>query len=289
MANIYILKSNNFTPQQRTPWGGKEILKLKKGLGIAHDDIVGESWEISDHPSFPNCPIELPFLAKLLNSEKNLSVQVHPPKGYKKDAPSKTEGWLILKAKKGAGIFLGFKNGVTKSQVESVLKNNENLTKLLNFVKVKSGDIFFIPSGMPHAIGAGLLLFEPQEKSETTYRFYDYGSERQLHIKDALAVTNWSGLQGEELVKSLRRKPKKIGNHEESLLDEDAIKLNRIVLKSGEKYENQTNDVVGLTVIEGKIKLEKNIIQAGQSAVVSKSHYAIESLDTISITLKTFV
>lgn len=335
---------DNFTPPARTPWGGCEIVKFKKALGIKCKDVVGESWEISDHKSFPN-KIEngelprLPFLVKLVNSGswkkfrknfaragennhefltrllesgdselkrvsgemlgKNLSVQVHPPAGYCADASPKTEGWYILSAEEGSGIYIGLKDGVTKDQMERALRTGENVTVYLNFVEVKEGDVFYIPAGTPHAIGAGILLYEPQQKSETTYRFYDYGRPRELHVRDAIDATNWGELRGGAFVESVRRTPKTPsppvgegrGEGEESILiNEKEFVLSRIDLKSGETHSADCGGRVhGLTVIKGRVEIIGRDGQAfgpakqGQSVIIpaGMGFYALKPFKSV--------
>ena len=107
----------------------------------------------------------------------------------------KTEMWYILEAKEGAGIYLGFKRDVTKEEVEQSIKDN-TLAELLNFIKVKPGDCYFVKSGTVHAIGSGITLFEVQQNSSLTYRLYDWGKvgidgkPRELHIEKSLKVMN---------------------------------------------------------------------------------------------------
>lgn len=240
-------RADNFTPPERTPWGGNRIPKLKSRLGVKTTGVVGESWEISGHPSFPNLiPFELdgkmyevplwligniapeglygpanvekyggnpPFLTKLLNSAhgKNLSIQIHPDARYAQKNPkwhSKTEMWVILDAEPGAGIFIGLTSDVDEEKMKTALTEGKDISHYLNFVEVHPGDIYFLPAGTPHAIGGGVLLLEQQETSETTFRYYSWGDGRELHIKDALACTHWDTLRGMDFVdKEIRRKP----------------------------------------------------------------------------------
>ena len=139
-----------------------------------------------------------PCLIKLIDTERELSVQVHPSDEYalkKENSFGKTEMWYILKAKEGAGIYLGFKCDVTKEEVKQKIKDN-TLVDLLNFIEVKPGECYFVKSGTVHAIGAGITLAEIQQNSNLTYRLYDWGKlgmdgkPRELHIDKALEVMN---------------------------------------------------------------------------------------------------
>lgn len=222
-GSVLIPRADNFTPPERTPWGGREIVpRFKRHLGINVDHIVGESWEVSGHPSFPNRfgntsiltlgnqdsdslfgqgRTTMPYLVKLLNSgNQNLSVQVHPKLGE-----TKHEAWIILDAQPGSGIYLGLKEGVERGEFLKAMQEKRDLSLFLNFIPVKAGDAFYVPTGTLHAIGSGILLLEPQEPSETTYRAYDWGSERELHPLQVMQNTRWDGLRGAALIDSLRR------------------------------------------------------------------------------------
>lgn len=137
-----------------------------------------------------------PLLIKFIDAEDNLSVQVHPDDEYGlKNANSlgKTEMWYIIDAKQGAKLVYGLKEGCTNEMFKKAIENG-TVEDMLNYVPVKKGDVFFIPSGLVHAIGSGILLAEIQQNSNITYRVYDYnrigkdGKPRELHVSDALNV-----------------------------------------------------------------------------------------------------
>ena len=199
-------------------WGG---IKLINKYGKSTEkSIAAEAWELSYHKDGTtkleggelisealtssdigsNCdgfPF-FPVLVKLIDAKDDLSVQVHPSDEYalkNENSFGKTEMWYIVEADTGAGIYLGFKNDVTKEEYEAAIKNN-SLSGLLNFIPVKAGDFYFIPSGTIHAIGGGCLICEIQQNSNLTYRVYDYGRRdangnlRELHVEKALKVTS---------------------------------------------------------------------------------------------------
>ncbi len=207
-------------------WGGS---RLKEEFGIVTDmDRVAEAWVLSAHPdgqsrvvngrhkgAFLGKYIEtvgkaslgwkcsslrsFPLLVKLIDAETDLSVQVHPDDDYalsNESSYGKNEMWYVLDSKPGAGLYAGFRRDVTKEEVEAAVKDG-TITELLNFVPTKKGDVFFIPSGTVHAIGAGNLICEVQQSSNCTYRLYDYdrvdryGNKRELHLKKALEVADY--------------------------------------------------------------------------------------------------
>lgn len=202
-------------------WGGN---RLKNEFNKKSDlNNIAESWELTVRPDGMNTIVGgeydrwtlekylevngesvvsnkkepfFPLLIKFIDAEDNLSVQVHPDDEYGlKNANSlgKTEMWYIIDAKPGAQLVYGLKPGVTVEEFKTAIEENK-VEEKLNYVNVKKGDVFFIPSGLVHAIGSGILLAEIQQNSNITYRVYDYnrigkdGKPRELHINDALNV-----------------------------------------------------------------------------------------------------
>ena len=205
-------------------WGGE---KLKTVLNKNYDEeLIGESWEISDvednetqvsegalkgktlreltdlyqsdfvgskvYQQFGN---EFPLLIKFIDAKTPLSIQVHPSNELAKERHNsfgKNEMWYIMQADEDAELIIGFKKKVEKEEYINHLEES-TLTEILNVEKVKVGDTFYIPTGRVHAIGGGVLLAEIQQTSNITYRIYDYnrvdaktGETRELHT--ALAV-----------------------------------------------------------------------------------------------------
>ena len=137
-----------------------------------------------------------PLLIKFIDAEDNLSIQVHPDDEYaldKANSLGKTEMWYVIDAKPGAKLVYGLKPGCDIQSLGEAISNG-TVEDQLNYVSVKKGDVFFIPSGLVHAIGSGILLAEIQQNSNITYRVYDYnrlgkdGKPRELHVTDALNV-----------------------------------------------------------------------------------------------------
>jgi mannose-6-phosphate isomerase len=145
---------------------------------------IGEIWfKASDF---------VPLLVKFLFTSDNLSVQVHPRDGYARkhhNSRGKTEMWHILRAEPEARIALGLRETVTPERLKQVALSGE-IMELLNWIPAHQGDTFFVPAGTIHAIGGGLALCEIQQHSDITYRLYDYGRPRELHLDHAIAVSN---------------------------------------------------------------------------------------------------
>jgi mannose-6-phosphate isomerase len=132
-----------------------------------------------------------PLLIKFLFPTEKLSVQVHPDDtaaALVGQPCGKTECWYVLQAGPGAQIGLGLKPGVTKAEVEQAIHQNR-LEQLLNWIDIHSGEMIYVDAGTVHAIGGGAVIVETQQNSDTTYRLYDYGRPRELHIEAGLQAT----------------------------------------------------------------------------------------------------
>ncbi len=163
-------------------------LTLQEYLMVQGEHILGTCCEKYNY---------FPLLIKLIDAKGDLSVQVHPSDAYAlkhEGEYGKTEMWYILDCEEGASLYYGFAESITREVYEAAIREGK-LTDILNRVPVKRGDVFFIPAGTVHAIGAGIMICEIQQNSNTTYRVYDYnrrdkdGNLRPLHIEKALAVS----------------------------------------------------------------------------------------------------
>ena len=183
-------------------WGGGRIAGLFPGA--PRDRALGEAWLLSDHPAgrtpfsdggnlrdlAPGQPW-FPVLIKLLHAETDLSVQVHPNDEQAAAAGDrgKTEGWLILHAEPGARICYGLET-VDPARFRALAAAGR-VSECLRYVPVQAGEYYPVPAGTVHALGGGVVALEVQQASDTTYRLYDYGRPRELHIEQALAVTSF--------------------------------------------------------------------------------------------------
>ena len=207
-------------------WGGE---KLIREYGISSQNTpLAEAWVLSAHSdgdsriSFSDeaCFLEgesfaeylkshpeaagtlgkafpfFPTLIKLIDAKKALSIQVHPDDSFalsREGQYGKTEMWIVLEREEGAFLYFGFQRDYTEEEIRRAIEE-ENFPSLLCKVMVEPGDVFFIPAGTVHAIGAGILLAEVQQNSNLTYRVYDYGRKdaqgntRELHVEKALEV-----------------------------------------------------------------------------------------------------
>ncbi|MDD3080010.1 MAG: mannose-6-phosphate isomerase [Paludibacter sp.] len=210
-------------------WGGSKLEKLfdKK----AQSDKLGESWELSGIENdesvvtngflagnslselieiymgelvgdkiFDTYGLSFPLLFKLIDANENLSIQVHPGDevaAERHNSFGKTEMWVVLDADSDGQLIIGFKDDCSKEEYLEALQSDK-VEDLLQHVPVRKGDVFFIPAGLVHAIGKGVVVAEIQESSDITYRIYDYkrvdaqGKERELHTEQTLDVINFA-------------------------------------------------------------------------------------------------
>jgi mannose-6-phosphate isomerase len=144
------------------------------------DRPIGEAWFLTDR--------ELPLLVKLIFTSERLSLQVHPDDGENCER-GKTEMWHILEAEPGASIALGFREPITRERLVESAKSGE-IERLVNWMPVRAGETYFTPAHTVHAIGAGIVLVEIQQNCDITYRLYDYGRPRELHLEQGAPIAD---------------------------------------------------------------------------------------------------
>lgn len=208
-------------------WGGRRLAsQLDKSLPTAQP--YGESWELHDSAlvmngehrgaslgeltrkfatdliGAGNNPDDgMPLLAKFIDASEWLSVQVHPndrqAKALEGEPRGKTEAWVVLHAEPGARLVIGLRPGASTGQMTNAIQS-DRLEELLVYAEVRRGDVLYIPANTVHALGPGILVYEIQQSSDTTYRLYDWGrlgldgQPRELHIDQGVAVANLGSL-----------------------------------------------------------------------------------------------
>ncbi len=258
-------------------WGGR---RLESALGkrLPSAEPYGEAWESHDSALVLNGPLAgmslgeltarygesligagnapedgFPLLAKLIDAEDWLSVQVHPndaqARALEGEPRGKTEAWVILHAEPGARLVIGLQPGTTRDHLRQAIRENR-LEQLLAFREVRSGDALYIPANTAHALGPGLLLYEIQQSSDLTYRLYDWGRlgldglPRQLHIDRGAGVVNLGASP------SVERRTGSL------LIDGAYFQLWRHALQDGGLEQNGDRKFHLLTCIDGALSLE---------------------------------
>jgi mannose-6-phosphate isomerase len=172
------------------PWGRIQVPPI---FGDTGGRRIGEIW------FEPPASTELPLLIKYIFTSEKLSIQVHPDdeQARQRGFPlGKSECWYILDAEPNATIGLGLQRPVSPEQLRHAALDG-SIERLMNWKTVSPGDFFLVPPGTVHAIGAGIALLEFQQNADVTYRLYDYGRPRDLHIEEATAVSTPAPYQGE--------------------------------------------------------------------------------------------
>jgi mannose-6-phosphate isomerase class I len=333
-----LLQADNFTPPSRTPWGGRRIVeRLKADFDLHVDGPVGEAWELSVEPDFPSRLADGPtldevlradpallgpeaelgstaLLIKLVDAADDLSLQIHPRDTDAALGPGesgKPEAWYIIDVEPGAGLYLGFRDGVSRQDVAHAIEEGARVDQLMQFIPVSRGDLFLIEPGTPHAIGKGVMLLEPQRvtpgRRGITYRYWDWnrcydasgqpdaaGNPRPLHVERALEVTDWEGPRGQGLIDQIRYPGGPAPVHDSASLEtltsptgplhSECFFLRR--LTGCGRLELPAEDRLrGLTILEGRLTLDDGEttlgLRRGQTAALPASIQALDvELDT---------
>ena len=221
-------------------WGGR-ALKWLYQKELPANVPIGESWEITDRPDgvsvVANGPLagkdvrwlmehharqllgparaqaeRFPLLIKILDAKEKLSLQVHPPAAIatRLGGEPKTEMWYIAHAEPGAELYVGLRRGVTRAEFERKIKDG-TVSDCFHRLPVKSGDAMFLPSGRVHGIGAGIVILEIQQNSDTTYRVFDWnrlgldGKPRELHVEQSLQCIDFNDFEPNLVDGEIRR------------------------------------------------------------------------------------
>jgi mannose-6-phosphate isomerase len=195
------------------PWGALDLSPIYPNHRF--EEKIGESWLTGDDGKVANGPLKgkslaelsaqfgrelvgeaapdpsrFPLLTKFLFPHEKLSVQVHPDDEAARRVGQpcgKTECWYVVHAKPGAQIALGLKPGVTRTQFEQAI-HQQRAEELLNWINIFPGEMIYVAGGTVHTLGPGSVIVETQQQSDTTYRLYDYGRARELHLQEGLAA-----------------------------------------------------------------------------------------------------
>ena len=288
-------------------WGGNKLTTLLNKSSLLNK--IGESWEVSNvknnisivaNSTLKGTPLNellkkhksdlvgkkvykkfgdnFPLLIKFIDANKPLSIQVHPNDELAKkrhNSFGKTEMWYVLDAEDNANIIIGFNKKVSKQEYLNHL-NHKTLTDILNVDTVNSGDVYFIPTGRIHAIGAGVLLAEIQQSSDITYRVYDWdrpnldGSFRELHTEEAMDAIDFS------VQESYKTTYTKKDNQPSELVDCSYFTTNFLSVNGSIEKNNALKDsfVIYMCVkgnVEFSYKDHSEILNFGQTILVPAS------------------
>lgn len=277
-----------FKPYLKTVvWGGNKICEFK---GISQQQPnIGESWEIS--PVSPHETVveegcykglnisdlierfgsqflgekviekfgnKFPLLIKLIDARDNLSIQVHPDDELAKKrqgGSGKTEMWYVISAEKGSKIYAGWKEKINPEDFVKKVKDGTFVEAVQDY-ESKSGDVYYLPPGKVHAIGAGNFLAEIQQASDITYRIYDYdrkdadGNKRELHVEEAKEAIDFSLGQACKMLNVFSEKDEGI------LVDCDHFTTRKLIIKGTRKIKKDTGSFIVVICLSGEIDLD---------------------------------
>jgi mannose-6-phosphate isomerase len=285
-------------------WGGRNLERLYH-KPLPPGAPIGESWEISDRPGdasvIANGPLagrdlrwlmenhagellgerhravqRFPLLIKILDAHEKLSLQVHPPaaRAAELGGEPKTEMWYVAEAVPGAELFVGLKRGVTRAGFEAKIGDG-TVADCFQRLTVEKGDVMFLPSGRVHALGAGLVIFEIQQNSDTTYRVFDWnrtgldGKPRELHVPQSLASIDFNDFEP-RLIKS--RYSRNAVLKVRYLVDDPLFRADACMVKRGERFHLRSDALQILGVLNGRLSVGEGntaiLLTAGQFVLV---------------------
>ncbi|NQX93354.1 MAG: class I mannose-6-phosphate isomerase [Erythrobacter sp.] len=233
---------------------------------------IGEIW-FEPPPEMPD------LLVKYLFTSEKLSVQVHPSVvNAKAGEAGKEECWLVLDAKPGARLAIGFDESHSAAAIEAAARDG-SIEDLLTWHEVASGDIFYLPAGTVHAIGPGLALVEVQQNSDTTFRLYDYGRPRSLHLERALAVAHRTPYQA--------RHKGHVADKGPELLDGPFFRMDRIEGEPDAATLDLYSDGALALPLDGGLSLHDGSGEAGPGACLYAPSLASLDFSAARVTLLT--
>ncbi|MDP2305980.1 MAG: class I mannose-6-phosphate isomerase [Pseudomonadota bacterium] len=261
----------------RPMWGGTS-LAAEMGKDPDPAARVGESWEVwganrvADGRRLDEV-VDFPLLVKLLDVRERLSVQVHPDDDAARrivGAPhGKHEGWVVLRAEPGAKVAYGLNRAMEREELRERALSGQ-IEADLAWLEVKAGDVIDVPPGTIHAIGGGVLFYEVQQPCDLTWRLYDWGRGRPLHLEEALEVVACAPVVSAAVVRP-------IGPGREELLDTPHFHVERLTLPQGRLLEAWE----ALTVVEGALEVAGERVGFGGTILLPPGEWRLEGEGTV--------
>lgn len=250
----------------RKPWGSTD---LRPWSEIDDDGIaIGELW-------FQRAAIGAPepaLLLKLLFTKEPLSIQVHPDDAFAQSiglAHGKTEAWYVLAAAPGAAVAVGLKRQLTAEQLRASIEGG-SISDLVRWRRVAKDDVIFIPAGTIHAIGAGLVIAEIQQRSDTTFRLFDHGRRRELHVDNAVAAATAAPAENQP-------PPRRLADARTLLVVSPQFILERVDLAPGASRQLDAKRETWMLVIEGQARVGLMDVFVGQCIFLESDRTSIHA------------
>jgi mannose-6-phosphate isomerase len=249
----------------RKPWGVADLHPWSSSDGSG--DAIGELWfqRVDRSASVPA------LLLKLLFTSEPLSIQVHPDDAFARSVGlpnGKTEAWYILSATPDARVAVGLKRHLTPQELRASIKDG-SIASLSQWRPVVKGDIIFVPAGTIHAIGAGIVLAEIQQRSDATFRLFDYGRKRELHEDSAVAVSDAGPVQ-------TQAGPQRLTAVRTALLANSHFVLERIDLPAASNWTLDADRETWILVVEGHARIGLTNATIGDAIFVEADRAGVE-------------
>src|ERR1700736_5876973 len=248
------------------PWGVSDLLPWSSIDGTGN--AVGELWfERADQ----DAPVPA-LLLKLLFTSEPLSIQVHPDDTFARamGMPNgKSEAWYIIAAQPDAQVAVGLKHRVTPQELRTAITSG-SIVELVQWRPVVKGDVIFIPAGTIHAIGAGIVLAEIQQRSDTTFRLFDYGRGRELDVDNGVAVANTWPLRSP-------RNPTRLPGEESVVAGSRYFVLERLELPEGSSWALLAEPETWILVLDGHAAIGLAALSIGQAVFGGSGRTSIEA------------
>ena len=249
----------------RKPWGVADLHPWSSIDGSG--DAVGELWF---QRAAQNAPIPS-LLLKLLFTSEPLSIQVHPGDAFARSIGlpnGKTEAWYILSATPDARIAVGLKQCLTPQELRASIRDG-SIADLVQWRPAVKGDIIFVPAGTIHAIGAGIVLAEIQQRSDVTFRLFDFGRRRELHEEHAVAVSDAGPVQ-------VQSGPRRLTAARTALVSSPHFILERIDLPANSNWSLDADRETWILVIEGRARIGLIAASVGDAVFAEADRASIE-------------
>ena len=240
-------------------------------LGVSLGELIREHPEVLGTAVVHQHPGKCPLLAKLLFTSERLSVQVHPDDAYAEQhhrSLGKTEAWYVLGAEPPGEVAVGLRRTVDRHEFRKAAESGE-IEGLLHWRKVTPGDVIYLPAGTVHAMGGGLTIFEIQENSDITYRLYDYGRPRELHLDHAIAVSKLDA-------QDVRVATKRLAPWRDELLACDYFRLERLRPKESMRIAGGLSYFLLLTCVRGSGTIGRQSFATGQGWLIPARNEEIQ-------------
>lgn len=235
--------------------------RIKSGERLG--DLIEKHPEILGNTFDPTHPNQCPLLAKLLFTSERLSVQVHPRDDYAyqhHQSLGKTEAWYVAAAEPEGEVAVGFKEPITAQRLEESARSGE-IESLLDWRPVQAGDTIFVPAGTVHAIGAGVTVCEIQQNSDITYRLYDYGRPRELHLEHGVKVSDLGPYH-------YRVQPRLLGPGREELVVSEYFRIEKLTVSESIAIGGAAPYYMLLTCLKGSGQIAGETFNAGTAWLV---------------------